>query len=71
MSRHQTIKAIKDEIAELNKIIDMKIIRGFSYAIEARRHKILMHRLSQISGRRASIFNSFASGLGLTKIFGF
>ena len=67
MSRHQTIKAIRDEIAQLNKTIDLKIIRGMSYVYEARRHKILMSKLSKMSSNKHSFFGM----LGFNRILSF
>ncbi|MFA6459039.1 MAG: hypothetical protein WCV79_01410 [Candidatus Paceibacterota bacterium] len=48
MSRYQTIKEIRQEIDRLNQEIDLRIIRGISYAKEARRHKFLMSQLRRL-----------------------
>ena len=51
MSRNNFEKALRKELAVLNEIIDQKIVRGLSYAKEARRHKFILNSLSDI--RRA------------------
>ncbi|MDE2038159.1 MAG: hypothetical protein KGI69_02995 [Patescibacteria group bacterium] len=53
MSRHQTIRAIKSEIARLNQEIDLRIIRGMPYRQEARRHLFLTRQLKRLAPRRA------------------
>ena len=45
MTQHQVFKVIVSEIEMLNKEIDLKIIRGLSYAEESKRHKTLLARL--------------------------
>lgn len=45
MTQHQAYKVIVEEIERLNKEIDLKIIKGLSYAEESRRHKTLLARL--------------------------
>lgn len=45
MTQHQAYKVIVEEIERLNKEIDLKIIKGVSYAEESRRHKVLLARL--------------------------
>jgi hypothetical protein len=51
MSKHQAIRTIRQEIEKLNEEIDFKIIKGVSYAREARRHKFLMSQLSRLTPR--------------------
>ncbi|MES2059581.1 MAG: hypothetical protein V4438_00965 [Patescibacteria group bacterium] len=48
MSVQDFIKAIKIELAELNAIIDLKVIRGLSYKNEAKIHKQLKIQLQQL-----------------------
>jgi hypothetical protein len=48
MSRYELIRQIQMEIERLNAEIDVKIIRGVSYRGEARRHKFLKARLSEL-----------------------
>jgi len=50
MSGNRLIKNINNEIKSLNEIIDLKIIKGFSYAREARRHKLLLKILRETQG---------------------
>jgi hypothetical protein len=45
MTQHQAYKVIVMELERLNKEIDLKIIKGLSYAEESRRHKMLLGRL--------------------------
>jgi len=59
MSKHQIVKELRREIAKLNRIIDMAIIRGVSYRDEARRHKFLVAQLARLKPRKHSIFNTF------------
>lgn len=48
MSRTTFIKKIEEEINKLNMRIDLKIIRGKSYAKEARRHKFLLSQMNNL-----------------------
>ena len=41
-------KALKGELEVLNDVIDKRIIRGLSYAREARRHKFILSRIQEI-----------------------
>ncbi|MES2314321.1 MAG: hypothetical protein V4524_00065 [Patescibacteria group bacterium] len=59
MSKHQIVKELRREIAKLNRIIDLAIIRGVSYREEARRHKFLVAQLTRLQPRR-SIFSSLS-----------
>ena len=49
MTQQQVYRVIVEEIAMLNKEIDLKIIKGRSYAEESRRHKVLLARLKHTS----------------------
>ena len=53
MSKHQTIKTIRMELAKINQEIDLRIIKGVAYAREARRHKYLTSQLARLSPRRS------------------
>jgi hypothetical protein len=44
-------KTIRHELESLNRMIDAKIMRGLSYAREARKHKMLLYRLYNLNGR--------------------
>lgn len=48
MSKQNVEKALKKELRVLNEIIDARIIRGLSYAKEARRHKEILSTLSNL-----------------------
>lgn len=61
MSKHQAIRTIRAEIARLNQMIDLKIIKGVSYRREALRHKFLMAQLARLSPRH-SWFSGIISG---------
>lgn len=61
MSKHQVIRTLRREIAQLNKEIDLRIIRGLSYRREALRHKLLTAQLHRLT-RRESVFG---------RVFGF
>ena len=45
MSQKQYLKTIEKEIARINKIIDLKILRGEEYIKEARDHKLLLKKI--------------------------
>ncbi len=49
MSKSMYKKTIEHEIEKLNQKIDLKIIKGLSYRTEAKRHKFLLARLSELS----------------------
>jgi len=51
MSKQNLERVLMRELEVINDEIDKKIIRGLSYAKEARRHKFILNRLSDI--RRA------------------
>jgi hypothetical protein len=51
-------KLLQRELEILNHSIDMKIIKGVSYAKEARRHKYLLARL--LSSKKASRSSFFS-----------
>ena len=52
MSKQNLEKTLRRELEALNDVIDRKIIKGLSYAREARRHKFLLSNLASL--RRAS-----------------
>ncbi len=49
MTREQYLKIIEREIHNINKKIDIKILRGEDYSKEAREHKELLHKIRQHS----------------------
>ncbi len=49
MSRTKLIKEIEKEIERLNNKIDLKIIKGKPYFVEARRHKFLLTQLNNLT----------------------
>lgn len=48
MSKYNLERALIRELEALNDIIDSKIIKGLSYAREARRHKFLQSSLYRL-----------------------
>jgi len=69
MSKQNLEKAFCQELDVLNDIIDQKIIKGLSYAKEARRHKFLLSSIANL--RRASRMQSgwFSKSFGLVSTF--
>lgn len=49
MTREQCLKIIEREIQEVNKKIDVKIIKGEEYFREAREHRLLLRKARQFS----------------------
>ena len=47
MNKNELKKAIEFKIKKLNKIIDHKIINGFSYHVEAQKHLSLLRLLKK------------------------
>jgi hypothetical protein len=56
MSQKQYLKMLEKEIQNINKKIDMKIVRGEEYWKEARDHKLLLKRMR--SFQRKSLFKN-------------
>lgn len=59
MSQKQYLKTIEKEIARINKIIDLKILRGEEYLKEARDHKLLLKKIR--FHNRQNFFKKFIS----------
>jgi hypothetical protein len=53
MTKHQTIKLIRSELNGLNRLIDVKIIKGVPYKDESRRHKLLLRKLKYVAHNRS------------------
>lgn len=49
MSNKNLIINIRIELQKLNHVIDMKIIKGLPYRVEAKRHKFLLARLADLT----------------------
>lgn len=60
MSATQYQKVLEQEIAKLNRKIDLLILKGQSYMAEAKRHRELLAQLKQVK-RPTSIFGRFFS----------
>lgn len=54
MSKQNLEKALRRELDLLNNQIDEKIIRGLSYAREAKRHKFIISTLANIKRSQSS-----------------
>ncbi len=61
MTTAQYQKTLQRELSQLNRKIDMLIIKGQSYALEARKHKILTRQLRALSGQ--SFFSRLSHSL--------
>lgn len=59
MSQKQYFKTIEKEIQRINRIIDLKIIRGEEYKREALDHKLLLKKIRYQN--RKSFFKKFLS----------
>jgi len=61
MSKEQYLKIIEREIHNVNKKIDIKIIKGIDYSKEAREHKQLLHKIRQ--HKRRGLWGNFLNRL--------
>lgn len=52
MSQSQYLKMLERELHKVNRIIDAKILKGESYAKEARDHKLILRKVRYITGGR-------------------
>jgi hypothetical protein len=61
MSQKQYIKIIERELERINRVIDLKILRGEEYRKEARDHKLLLKKIRYCSRRSflSKIFPTF------------
>lgn len=60
MSQKQYFKTIEKEIQRINRIIDLKIVRGEEYAREARDHKLLLKKI-RYQNRQSFLKRLFSS----------
>lgn len=51
MTTTQYQKSLQRELAQLNRRIDMMIIKGQSYVTESRKHKMLIRQLRMLQGQ--------------------
>ena len=65
MSRYNLEKALRKELEVVNDIIDQRIIKGLSYAREARRHKFILSRIQEIKREARSGTNWLARSLSI------
>jgi predicted exporter len=54
MSKQQYLRALNKEIQKLNGLIDDKIVHGYDYKREARRHRELLRQLRKEERRRTA-----------------
>ena len=52
MSKYTLIKTIQMELEKINQDIDLKIIKGYNYKKEARRHKFLRKELRELTSKQ-------------------
>ena len=64
MNKNKLEKALRRELEILNESIDHKIVRGLSYAKEAKRHKFLLLSLAELR-RENQRFSWLARSLNL------
>ena len=68
MSKYKLEKTLRRELGVLNEQIDLKIIKGLSYAREARRHKFLVSRLSDMQRESKSNASWFSKSFNFVSI---
>ncbi len=61
MTTAQYQKTLQRELAQLNRRIDMMIIKGQSYIAESRKHKMVLRQLRVIQGQ--SFFSRFTNSM--------
>ncbi len=54
MNRGDLIRTMQAEIQSLNEEIDLRIIKGFDYRRESRRHKFLVYNLARLTAPQES-----------------
>ncbi len=64
MQKYIARKGLEREIARVNREIDRRIVRGYSYRKEAQEHKMLLVKLSEMR-RRVPL------GWSLLRVFSF
>ncbi len=65
MSKYNLEKSLRKELSQLNDIIDEKILRGYSYAREAKRHKFILSRIQEIKRKSKSGTNWLSRTLSI------
>jgi len=59
MSKQKLLNTLASEIEQINEEIDLKVIKGIPYGREARRHKLLVLMLNEVS-ERMNVRQSFS-----------
>ena len=52
MSKRELKREMELELARLNRLIDIKVIKGYSYTEESKRHKALLSQLKKLNFRQ-------------------
>jgi hypothetical protein len=61
MTTTQYQKSLQRELAQVNRRIDMMIIKGESYLAESRKHKMLLRQLRAMQGQ--SLFSRLTNSM--------
>jgi hypothetical protein len=56
MSQNQFLKILERDLQDINKTIDMKIMKGLDYTREARDHKLILKKI-RYNTRGGNLFN--------------
>lgn len=59
MNKREHIQTLKREIAQVNRIIDEKVLKEQSYFIESKRHTFLVKQLRKYEQQEQGIFTRF------------
>lgn len=59
MSQNQFLKMLEKELHNINKNIDMKIMKGLDYSEDARNHKLILKKIRYNTRDKNSFFNRF------------
>lgn len=57
MSQNQFLKILERDLQEINKTIDMKIMKGLDYTREARDHKLILKKIRYNTRGGNTFFN--------------
>lgn len=57
MSKNQFLKILERDLQDINKVIDMKIIKGLDYTREAQDHKLILKKIRYNTRSRNTFFS--------------
>ncbi len=63
MKKQHLERILKSELDNLNRTIDIKILKGMPYNLEARKHKFLLSRFLQLKKEESRSFFSRLTAL--------